>query len=195
MTKMDKRSGRQYRYIPLEFRGETDDNKMMIKGYFSVFYSDYELFPGFTESIDPHAFDKTITGDIRALWNHDTNIVLGRTSATPPTLSIKIDSHGLYGEILINPEDQDAVNAYARIKRGDVRECSFGFDIISEKITELSNGNWHSDILEVELYEVSPCAFPAYKETSISARSDEIKELRKREVALWKAQAKARLNK
>lgn len=195
MTKMDKRSGRQYRYIPLEFRGETDDNKMMIKGYFSVFYSDYELFQGFTESIDPHAFDKTISGDIRALWNHDTNIVLGRTSATPPTLNIKIDSHGLYGEILINPEDQDAVNAYARIKRGDVRECSFGFDIISEKITELSNGNWHSDILEVELYEVSPCAFPAYKETSISARSDEIKELRKREVALWKAQAKARLNK
>lgn len=195
MTKMDRRSGRQYRYIPLEFRGETDDNKMMIKGYFSVFYSDYELFQGFTESIDPHAFDKTISGDIRALWNHDTNIVLGRTSATPPTLNIKIDSHGLYGEILINPEDQDAVNAYARIKRGDVRECSFGFDIISEKITELSNGNWHSDILEVELYEVSPCAFPAYKETSISARSDEIKELRKREVALWKAQAKARLNK
>jgi HK97 family phage prohead protease len=153
------------------------------------------MFPGFTESIDSHAFDKAIAGDVRALWNHDTNIVLGRTTAEPPTLTLKVDSRGLYGEILINPEDTDAMNAYARIKRGDVRECSFGFDILKETISERSNGNWHSDILEVELYEISPCTFPAYKETSVSARSDEIKELRKRETDLWKAQAKGRLKK
>ena len=192
MAQMDKRNGRQYRYIASDLRSErADDGKKVIKGYFSVFGEKYELFQGFSEEVDPGAFDNTLGGDIRALWNHDTNIVLGRTK--PKTLTLSKDSHGLYGEIVINEKDSDAVNAHARVERGDVSECSFGFDIIREEMSQRPDGGWNSRIMEVELYEVSPCTFPAYKETSISARADEIKQLEKRQTDIWKAQLKERI--
>ena len=182
---MDKRSGRQYRYIAPELRAEKrDDGKKVIRGYFSVFGEEYQMFPGFSETIDPGAFANTLSGDIRALWNHNTDIVLGRTGVK--TLALTADSHGLYGEIDINDKDSDAVNAHARVERGDVDQCSFGFDIIREELTERPDGSWHARIMEVELFEVSPCTFPAYKQTSISARSDEIKAMKQRQTDLWK---------
>lgn len=191
---MDKRSGRQYRYIAPELRAEIqDDGKKHIRGYFSVFGEDYKMFDGFTETIDPAAFDKTLSGDVRALWNHNTDIVLGRTGVK--TLALTIDSHGLYGDIEINEKDSDAVNAHARVERGDVSQCSFGFDIIREEMSQLPNGDWHSRIMEVELYEVSPCTFPAYQQTSISARADEIKQIQKRQADVWKSQMRERISK
>lgn len=191
---MDKRSGRQYRYIAPELRAENrDDGKKYIRGYFSVFGEEYQMFPGFSETIDPGAFDKTLSGDIRALWNHDTNIVLGRT--VPKTLVLGTDSHGLFGEIEINEKDSDAVNAHARVERGDVSQCSFGFDIVREEMSERNDGSWHSRIMEVELYEVSPCTFPAYKETSISARANELQQIQKRQTEVWKSQMRERIKK
>jgi len=188
---MDKRSGRQYRYIAPELRAENNDGKKFIRGYFAVFGEDYEMFKGFTETLDPAAFDNTLSGDIRALWNHNTDIVLARTGSR--TLTLSADNHGLYGEIEINEKDSDAVNSHARVERGDVSQCSFGFDIIREEMSQLPNGDWHSRIMEVELYEVSPCTFPAYKQTSISARADEIKQINKRQTDVWKATMKERL--
>ena len=192
MAQMDKRSGRQVRTITTELRADSKETgKKIIRGYFSVFNEDYQMFPGFSESIDPGAFNNTLSGDIRALWNHDTNIVLGRT--IPKTLTLVIDSHGLFGEIEINEKDSDAVNAYARVERGDVSQCSFGFDIIREEMTERPDGSYHARIMEVDLYEVSPCTFPAYQQTSIIARADEIKQMQKRQTDVWKAQMKERI--
>jgi len=189
---MDKRSGKQYRYINPELRAEREqDGPKIIKGYFAVFGPEYELWPGCSESIDPGAFDNTLGLDIRALWNHNPDIVLGRNQAS--TLTLKVDSHGLYAEILINEKDSDALNAWARVERGDVSQCSFGFAIIREEQEARADGSWHFRLLEVELYEVSPCTFPAYKETSISARAKEVKAIQKRQTDIWKANMKARI--
>ncbi len=80
-----------------------------------MFNSIYELWAGATESIAPGAFDDSVSDDVRALYNHNTDIVLGRTSAG--TMEIRQDSHGLWGRIRINRSDTDAMNAYARIAR------------------------------------------------------------------------------
>lgn len=67
---------------------------------------------------------------VRALIDHETRLVLGRSKAG--TLELREDSHGLWGKIRINPNDTDAMNLYNRVKRGDVDQCSFGFNIVKE---------------------------------------------------------------
>lgn len=151
------------------FRAEEKDGKKIITAYFSVFNETYEISPYMSEEIDAHAFDNEINSDIRALLNHDTTIVLGRT--TSGTLKLSIDEHGLFGIIEINEEDQDALNAYARVKRGDINQCSFGFDILDEESKTLTNGKTHYIIKSVKLYEVSIVTFPAYEGTIATARS------------------------
>lgn len=176
-----------------QFRATEDSGKRYIEGYFSVFDGVYELWSGATESIDPHAFDDTISGDIRALTNHDHTLVLGRTTAN--TLELRIDEKGLWGRIEVNPDDQDALNLYARVQRGDVNQCSFGFEILDETTDRKEDGTVHWTIRKLKLYEVSCCTFPAYESTSISARKREYEEIGKRRVEAWKTQTKERLKK
>lgn len=181
---MEERKTRQARSVPLQFKTRSEgDGEKYISGYFAVFNSDYEMWEGATESVDPHAFDDTLQDDVRCLINHDERLVLGRTKSG--TLTLKVDEKGLWGEVKINPTDQDAVNLYERVKRGDVDQCSFGFDILSEEFTE--NGNTvHWTIKKVKLYEVSVCTFPAYEETEVSARKNDYGNIKKRSVEKWK---------
>ena len=181
---MSDREMRQLRTVGTKFETREDDGKLFIEGYFAVFNSNYEIAPGMSESIAPGAFDNTLSGDIRALINHDTTLVLGRTKAR--TVELRTDAHGLWGKIEINPKDGDAMNLYARVERGDVDQCSFGFDIISEETDFRDDGSVHWTITEVELYEISPCTFPAYEETNISARAKERDDLIKRKNEAWK---------
>lgn len=177
-----------------QFRAEEQNEQRVIEGYFAVFDGTYELWPGATESIDRNAFDGELDGDVRALIDHDTRLVLGRTIAG--TLTMRVDTHGLWGRIVINPDDQDAVNLYARVKRGDVSQCSFGFEILDEERTiNESTGDVHWLIKRVKLYEVSVCTFPAYQSTSVSARADEMAQVKKRQFENWKENLKARLSK
>lgn len=180
------REKRQMRTASTEFATRDDNGALAIEGYFAVFNSNYDIAPGLSESIAPGAFDNTLSGDIRALINHDTTLVLGRTKAN--TLQLRTDNHGLWGHIDINPNDTDAMNLYNRVQRGDVDQCSFGFDIISEETDFREDGSIHWTIKEVELYEVSPCTFPAYEETNIAARTKERDELIKRRNEAWKQQ-------
>lgn len=183
------------RYIPLhDTQTRTDDSgDLYINGYFAVFDSDYELWPGATESIAPGAFDESISGDVRALYNHNDDIILGRTSAG--TLKLEQTSRGLWGEIKINQKDSDAMNAYERILRGDITGCSFGFDIEREEFRENPDGSYHWTILSVNpLYEVSPCVFPAYTETSVQARKKDVEKLQQRRTEAWKKKMKERIN-
>ncbi len=182
---------RQVRSTATQFNTRDDGGNLAIEGYFAVFDSNYEIAPGMSESIAPGAFDKTLSGDIRALINHDTTLVLGRTKAN--TLQLRTDSHGLWGHIDINPNDSDAMNLYNRVQRGDVDQCSFGFDIISEETDFREDGSIHWTIKEVELYEVSPCTFPAYEETNIAARAKERDDLKKRRAEAWKEKALKKL--
>lgn len=185
------RTIRQVRSVPSTFKTRSDDNGMHIEGYFAVFNSNYEIFSDVTESIAPGAFTNTLGGDIKALCDHDTRLVLGRNKAG--TLELREDSHGLWGCIDINPNDTDAVNLYERVKRGDVDQCSFGFEIVKEDTEFRDDGSVHFTIREVRLYEVSVVTFPAYAETSVSARKQDVAEIKKRKLDAWKATARARL--
>lgn len=176
-----------------ELRAEKESEAPVISGYFAVFNSETELYPGVTEEIAPEAFERSLKdgADVRALINHDTSQVLGRTKSN--TLTLKTDSHGLYGEIKVNTEDGDAMNLYSRIQRGDVDQCSFGFDIIQEDTEKRENGNFHYTIRDLILYEVSCCTFPAYPQTAIEAREKQIEGSKKRELDQWKAEQKERM--
>ena len=144
-----------------------------------------------SEEVAPGAFSETLSGDIRALVNHDTTLVLGRTSAH--TLELREDTRGLWGSISINPNDTDAMNLYQRVKRGDVSQCSFGFDILEEDTEIRENGDVHWTIKKVRLYEVSCCTFPAYESTNISARSEERDRLLERKAEAWRTKMKERI--
>lgn len=185
------RTIRQVRSVASSFETRSDDTGMYIEGYFSVFNSNYEIYPGCTESVAPGAFSNTLGGDIKALCDHDTRLVLGRNKAG--TLELREDSHGLWGRITINPNDSDAVNLYERVKRGDVDQCSFGFDIREEEADFRDDGSVHFTIRDVELYEVSVVTFPAYSETSVSARKQDVAEIQKRKLDAWKVTTRARL--
>lgn len=153
---------------------EAGDGRKYLEGYFAVFNEPYKVFDGWLETVAPGAFARYLAsgGDTKVLWNHDTNIVLGSTANH--TASLREDETGLFGSVEINERDQDAVNAYARVDRGDVDGCSFGFDIARQEEWWDDDGVYHTKILEVDpLFEVSPCTFPAYTSTSITARARE----------------------
>ena len=188
-----EKMNREVRASLTQFETREENEFPHISGYFNVFSDVYEIGPGMTESVDRHAFDNTLAGDIRALTNHDTTLVLGRTKAH--TLELRVDEHGLWGDVTINPNDQDAMNLYERVKRGDVDQCSFGFNIVSEETEFRDDGSIHWRITEVELHEVSVCTFPAYEDTNVSARQAQREELSRNRLEDWKQNARARINK
>jgi HK97 family phage prohead protease len=185
----------QTRSIQTEFkatRAETENGAMTIEGYFSVFGKETELWQGAYEEIASGAFDNTLGNDIRALINHDTTLVLGRNKAN--TLALKVDSHGLWGSININTNDSDAVNLYERVKRGDVDQCSFGFNIVSEETQWRDDGTVKWIIKEIDLHEVSVCTFPAYEETGVQARHAEVEQYNQKRLEQRKHNLKERLS-
>ena len=170
---------------------ETDE--MKITGYFVVFNSETELYDGMYEEISDKAFANIDLSDIRALADHDTAKVLGRTKSN--TLKLSVDDKGLYGEITINKNDSEAVNLYERVKRGDIDQCSFGFNILDETMDTRADGSTKWTITEIELFEVSVVTFPAYADTAVEARSEQMKQLEKRNLQTRKAKLKARIQK
>ena len=177
---------KQIRAMCSEFTVREDSEAPTTEGYFAVFNSIYEMWEGATESIASGAFTKSISNDVRALINHDTTLVLGRTTAH--TLELREDSHGLWGKITVNPKDSDAMNLYERVKRGDVSQCSFGFNIVSEETEFREDGSVHWTITEADLHEVSVCTFPAYEETAVSARKHDLEEIKKRKAEKWRSE-------
>ena len=192
METMDRKI-RQLRSDASQFQVREAEGDLSIEGYFSVFNSIYELWPGATESVAPGAFSETLGDDIRALVNHNDTLVLGRNKAG--TLELREDSHGLWGKIKVNPNDSDAMNLYERVKRGDVNQCSFGFMIEDEETEFREDGSIHWTIRKVNLFEVSVCTFPAYEATEVSARKADYEEIQKRKTEKWRVEMHAKLNK
>lgn len=174
----------------LKTRAE-QEGEMIIEGYFAVFNKQTELWKGAYEEIDPEAFNNTLGNDIRALINHDTGLVLGRNKSG--TLNLKVDSYGLWGSIKINEKDTDAINLYERVKRGDVDQCSFGFNILSEETDWRDDGTVKWKIKEVDLHEVSVCTFPAYEDTGVQARHKEVEQYKSKQFEQRKANLLRRL--
>lgn len=187
------RATKQTRSLQTELttRAEADGQDMFIEGYFAVFGRETELWPGAYEEIAPGAFNETLGNDIRALINHDTTLVLGRTKAG--TLELKTDSYGLWGRVKINQNDSDAVNLYERVKRGDVDQCSFGFNVLEEITDWRDDGTVKWTITKIDLHEVSVCTFPAYEETGVQARKEAVERHRERLLAAQKTKLKERL--
>ena len=189
---MTNRGSLQVRDIgQLDNTQETTDSKI-ISGYFVVFNSETELYQGVYEEVALEAFDSVDFSDVKALVDHDTAKVLGRTKAS--TLSLSVDDKGLYGEITVNENDQEAMNLYSRVVRGDVDQCSFGFEILNEEMIQNSDGTVKFIIKSLKLYEVSVVTFPAYQDTAVEARSKQIKEAHERTLQARKQNLKEKLD-
>ena len=171
-----------YRSRKTEFRAEppADGQPYLIEGYFVVFGQPYYVDDYCEEVIDRHAFDNAVMNDVRALIDHNSRLVLGRRNETVQTLEFEIDDTGVYGRIQVNPDDTDAMSLRARVLRGDVDQASFGFIERRWEYEDLPDGRVRRTVLEIaELLELTVCTFPAYEQTSVSARSRNGDALRK----------------
>ena len=185
----------EQRYLQLhdiETRSDENTDDLYLEGLFATYGDVYQVWDGATESIAPGAFRNSINGDIRALFNHNDDIVLGRT--TNGTLELRDTDKGLWGRIKINKKDTDAMNVYERIARGDITGCSFGFNIRSQEETITEDGKIHWTLTDIDpLYEVSPCVFPAYESTSIASRGKDVEQIKARMHEAWKSKMLKRL--
>jgi len=154
---------------PVELRVEGEAQKIV--GYGAVFESRSENLGGFTEVIEKGAFDTVLKNDVRALFNHDQNIVLGRSASG--TLKLSVDDIGLRYEI-DTPSTQTVRDLVIEpMKRGDISGSSFGFIVEEDDWDENSEtGAITRSIKKISrLLDVSPVTFPAYPETEVALRS------------------------
>lgn len=146
-----------------------DGETPKITGHASVFNKLSENLGGFREKVAPGAFSKTIEeSDIRALWNHNPDYVLGRNKSG--TLALAEDKKGLAIEIE-PPDAQWAKDLMETIKRGDVDQMSFSFVTIKDRWENKEGKDSIRTLEEVELFDVSPVTFPAYPQTDVNVRS------------------------
>jgi len=155
--------------IPDEVRLDFDSKPAKIIGYASTFGIWYELWPGFFENVARGAFAKTIKeDDVRALMNHDPNYVLGRNKAG--TLTLTEDERGLRYEI-IAPETSFAKDLMVSIKRKDITQSSFGFNIVEQTFKyDKEKDEVRRTLNEVKLFDVSPVTYPANPSTEAHVR-------------------------
>ncbi len=172
------------RSYKIELRSITGENgQRQIEGHAAVFNSLSEEIWGFRELIKPGAFANAIAkSDVRALWNHNPDYVLGRTKAK--TLTISEDDRGLAVNIT-PPDTQFARDLMTSMDRGDIDQMSFAFTVKSERWYTDETNLTIREIVEVdELFDVSPVTYPAYQDTDVSARTKEsLQEFRSRDAA------------
>lgn len=188
---------RELRIAPaqIEVRASPDDSgQPVISGYAAVFNQLSEDLGGFREMIRPGAFRKTLKeSDARALWNHNPDYVLGRSSAG--TLALREDDHGLKFEVT-PPDTTWARDLLVTMQRGDVNQMSFSFSAVKDRW--MQGDTQQRELIEVRLYEVSPVTFPAYPQTDAAVRSliargfdpDELTDLTPEQIAAVLAEAR-----
>lgn len=159
------------RFIPAtEIRADTEGETRRIVGYAALFNSRSADLGGFEEVIAPGAFKDAIAGsDIRSLFNHDPNLVLGRVKAG--TLRVEEDDRGLKIENDL-PDTQVGRDLLVSMNRGDVDQMSFAFRIAQGgDVWEERDGSVVRTITKVaEMFDVSPVTYPAYPDTSVAVR-------------------------
>lgn len=154
--------------LKVEQRAESQSNTII--GHAAVFNSRSEDLGGFTEQIATGAFDDVLNDDVRALFNHNQNFVLGRTISK--TLRLSIDEQGLRYEIDI-PNTTVGNDLLESINRGDISQSSFGFIVGEDEWEKKDNNNLRTITKVARLYDVSPVTYPAYPETNAAVRSME----------------------
>jgi len=166
---------KETRTLDTNFEVREDGEHPVIEGYASTYETWYNC-GWYQERIAKGAFDKCVTtSDVRALINHDPNLIIGRNTAN--TLMLRTDEHGL-GYIIDPPDTSYAKDLLVSMKRKDITQSSFAFtvDPSGEQWEMDSNGAYKRTIKEVSyLYDVSPVTYPANADTNVYARSkDEI---------------------
>lgn len=168
------------RVYSTEFRAvKSEDNSKPTKltGYAAVFNTPTDL-GYFTEVIMPGAFTRTLKegADVRALFNHNPDVVLGRSKdgGKTGTLSLAEDANGLNFEVQM-PATQNAADLMISVDRGDIDQCSFGFMVREQNWNSTTDADGNvtevREILDVDLIDVSVVTYPAYPTTSVEARS------------------------
>jgi uncharacterized protein len=178
------------RFIPFtefELREDADKPPELV-GHASVFNQPTEIsdwFETWNETVAPGAFRKTLKeADIRALFNHDPNIVLGRNKAG--TLELKEDDIGLH-TVIRPPDNEWGRPVLDAVRRGDVTGMSISFTVVKESVEYPKEGSQDlpkRTIKEVKLYDVGPVTFPAFEQTDISARAKAIRDAMQDDVLL-----------
>jgi len=164
----------EVRTLDIELRAEiTDEGQPRIVGVSPVYNQRthiQEPWGEYDEIIKPGALTDVLkTADVRARYNHD--LVLGRTKNG--TLTLRDAEDGVHYEILINPNDVQAMSAYEKVKRGDVDGASFAFRVAKDGATMTrEDGNVLRTVNKISvLADVGPVDYPAYQQASAEARS------------------------
>jgi len=178
-TKIERRFVSREKNLGIEIRA--DGEKRTVFGLASVFYdgtegTQYELWPGMVERIMPGAFDRTLADgdDVRGLFNHDSNLLLGRTASG--TVRLSTTSRGLLYEIDL-AESSYSKDLAIHAERDDVAGSSFGFTVRGERFSREAELEIR-EVTDVRLFDVSPVTYPAYESTSTGIRSEDLVEVR-----------------
>ena len=154
--------------------GEDMQKREIIKGYFSVFNSDFVMWDGYVERIMPGAFDECDLSDVVCLYNHEDEMLLGRSVNGEGTLVIGFDERGGYFEVE-KPNTSTGNDVYENIRLKNIRGCSFAFTIGEQNVEYdvLQSDGSKATIVSINkvkrLYDVGPVLNPAYKETEVEA--------------------------
>jgi len=154
-----------------ELRTSNTGKGSTLFGYAAVFGVESEGLPGFTELVRPGAFSRTLqsSGDVLALYQHDTRAVLGSTYAK--TLKVQEDSKGLYYEVSM-PDTTIARDLLVSVERGDIRGASFSFEVAEDGDKWTVQGDKVlRELLDLNLYDVTITPTPAYSDTSVARRA------------------------
>lgn len=155
--------------------GSTMLEERMVSGYAAVFNQESEDLGGFIEIIKPGAFRDVLENDVRALWNHDQNYLLART--TSGTLKIAEDARGLYYEFDA-PHTTYGNDLLELLRRGDVTQSSFGFTIKKDEWVSRNGVTYRYIHSVARLFDVSPVTYPAYPATTSQLKSQASAEAR-----------------
>lgn len=187
------------RFIPEAYRGlkaaelrSDGDTPKVITGYGAVFYNandpgtEYRLWTDYFERIMPGAFDRALReDDVRSMFNHDSNQLLGRRANKPnDTLRISVDNVGLRYEVDVDPNDPTHQSLIPKLRAGKVDGASFMFEVTDRNWREEQRGEGDNqrtvtimEITAVRLWELGPVVFPAYESATSEARALERREL------------------
>ncbi len=162
---------KEVRHFPVELRVDGDDDAPVLQGHAAVFNKLSEDFGGWKEKIQPGAFAEALKADVRALWNHENDLVLGRTKNG--TLTLEEDEKGLAFRVT-PPDTTWFKDRLVSLKRGDVTGASFGFITEKDEWNEEGKIKIRTIIKIAKLFEISPgVTFPAYPQTKVAMRSME----------------------
>jgi uncharacterized protein len=164
---------RQTRVLETSVAVRAEGDALRVSGYAAMYNRETVIMGLWREQVAPGAFRSALEGkdDVRALFNHDPNVLLGRTKSG--TLTLSEDERGLRYDVEL-PNTRAAQDVHEMIRRGDVDGSSFGFRIDDEEWDDSPTKKGKLPLVtirKVELFDVSPVTFPAYPQTSVTARS------------------------